>query len=263
VNEASRIAGHTHRADRQAADDRASMDRRAGDGGKPLPSSRRYDGKLSPMKVLIIDDHPVVIQGCQRLLEDMGVDEVLVAATLSEGFRIYRQKHPDVIIVDLSMPSGALGGLSFIRRLRVYDEKTPILVLSMHSDRMIVSRALEVGANGYLLKDTSPEEFAKAFRRVRDGQPYLNHELASQIAFMEARGDRNPLSRMTLRELQTLSLIAEGRPYISIADELHVSYKTVVNTCAQLKAKLGVRTLPELMRIAIQHLPASTNKPSS
>ena len=212
------------------------------------------------MKVLVIDDHPIVIQGCRRLLEDAGVDEIYVAATLSEGFRLYRQKQPDMIIVDLSMQSGALGGLSFIRRLRVHDDRTPILVLSMHSDRMIVSRALEVGANGYVLKDTSPDEFSKAFRRVRDGQPYLSHDLASQIAFMEARGDRNPLSRMTLRELQTLSLIAEGKPYISIAEELHVSYKTVVNTCAQLKAKLGVRTLPELMRIAIQHLPNMPGK---
>jgi len=214
------------------------------------------------MKVLVSDDHPIVIQGCRRMLEDMGVDEIFVAATLSEGFRVYRQRRPDLIIADLSMQSGALGGLSFIRRLRVHDERTPILVLSMHSDRMIVSRALEVGANGYLLKDTSSEEFMKAFRRVRDGLPYLNHDLASQIAFMEARGDRNPLSRMTLRELQTLSLIAEGKPYISIAEELHVSYKTVVNTSAQLKAKLGVRTLPELMRIAIQHLPANASKPS-
>ncbi|MFN3625144.1 MAG: response regulator [Hyphomicrobium sp.] len=214
------------------------------------------------MKVLVIDDHPVVIQGCRRLLEDMGVEEILVAASLSEGFRIYRQKRPEMIIVDLSMQSGALGGLSFIRRLRIHDETTPVLVLSMHSDRMIVSRALEVGANGYLLKDTSSEEFAKAFRRVRDGQPYLNHELASEIAFREARGDSNPLSRMSLRELQTLSLIAEGKPYIAIAEELHVSYKTVVNTSAQLKVKLGVRTLPELMRIAIQHLPGSASKPS-
>jgi two-component system invasion response regulator UvrY len=212
------------------------------------------------MKVLVVDDHPIVIQGCRRLLEDMNVEEVLVAASLSEGFRLYRQKKPDMIIVDLSMQSGALGGLSFIRRLRIHDERTPVLVLSMHSDRMIVSRALEVGANGYLLKDTSSEEFVKAFRQVRDGQPYLSHELASQIAFMEARGDRNPLSRMTLRELQTLALIADGRPYISIAEELHVSYKTVVNTCAQLKTKLGVRSLPELMRIAIQHLPAHVSK---
>ncbi len=212
------------------------------------------------MQVLVIDDHPVVIQGCRRLLEDIGVDEIHVAASLSEGFRLYRQKHPDMIIVDLSMQSGALGGLSFIRRLRIHDRRTPVLVLSMHSDRMIVSRALEVGANGYLLKDTSSGEFLNAFRSVRDGQHYLSHELASQLAFMEARGDRNPLSRMTLRELQTLSLIADGKAYNFIAEELHVSYKTVVNTCAQLKSKLGVRTLPELTRIAIQNLPQSPGK---
>jgi two-component system invasion response regulator UvrY len=208
------------------------------------------------MKVLVIDDHPVVIQGCRRLLEDAGVEEILVATSPSEAFRLYRQKRPDMIIADLSMQSGALGGLSFIRRLRIHDTRIPVLVLSMHSDRMIVSKALEVGANGYLLKDTSSEEFTRAFRAVRDGGRYLSHELASQIAFMEARGERNPLGRMTFRELQTISLIAEGRPYNEIAEELHVSYKTVVNTCAQLKAKLGARSLPELMRIAIQHLPA-------
>jgi DNA-binding NarL/FixJ family response regulator len=212
------------------------------------------------MQVLIIDDHPIVIQGCRRLLEDMGVEEIHNAASLSEGFRLYRQKHPDMIIVDLSMQSGALGGLSFIRRLRIHDERTPILVLSMHADPVIVSRALGVGANGYILKDTSSDEFMKAFRKVKSGQHYLSHELASQIAFLEARGNRSPLNSMTLRELQTLSLIAEGKPYIAIADELHVSYKTVVNTCAQLKSKLGVKTLPELMRIAIRHLPSAAGK---
>ena len=109
-------------------------------------------------RVLIIDDHPIVIQGCRRLLEDMGVDAVHPhAASLAEGFRLYRQKHPDVIIVDLSMQSGALGGLSFIRRLRIHDQRTPILVLSMHADPVIVSRALELGASGYVLKDTSSE----------------------------------------------------------------------------------------------------------
>jgi two-component system, NarL family, invasion response regulator UvrY len=76
-----------------------------------------------------------------------------------------------------------------------------------------------------------------------------------------ARGTTNPLKRMTVRELQTLALVAEGKPYGVIAEHLHVSYKTVANTCTQLKAKLGVRTLPELMRIPIQHLPSATARP--
>ena len=211
-------------------------------------------------RVLVIDDHPIVLQGTRQLLEDAGVDKIMQAQSLSDGFRLYRTQKPDVIIVDLAMRTGALGGLSFIRRLRLHDQRTPVLVFTMHSDPVIVSRALEVGATGYVLKDTSSDELVKAFQRVRDGRPYLSHDLASAVAFLEARGTANPLKRMTVRELQTLALIAEGKPYGVIAEHLHVSYKTVANTCTQLKAKLGVRTLPELMRIAIQHLPITATK---
>jgi two-component system invasion response regulator UvrY len=212
-------------------------------------------------RVLIIDDHPIVLQGCRQLLEDAGVGEIVQAESLADGFRMYRHHKPEVIIVDLAMRTGALGGLSFIRRLRLHDQTTPILVFTMHSDPVIVSRALEVGATGYVLKDTSSEEVLKAFQRVREHKPYIGHDLASEVAFMEARGTSNPLKKMSVRELQTLALIAEGKPYGVIADQLHVSYKTVANTCTQLKAKLGVRTLAELMRIAIQHLPAVSAKP--
>jgi len=212
-------------------------------------------------RVLIIDDHPIVLQGVRQLLEDTGVTEITQAQSLTDGFRLYRNQKPDVLIVDLAMRTGALGGLSFIRRMRLHDTTTPILVFTMHSDPVIVSRALEVGATGYVLKDTSSEEVLKAFQRVRENKPYISHDLASEVAFMEARGTSNPLKKMTVRELQTLALVAEGKPYGVIAEQLHVSYKTVANTCTQLKAKLGVRTLAELMRIAIQHMPSNSAKP--
>ncbi len=120
-------------------------------------------------RVLVIDDHPIVLQGTRQLLEDVGVKEVHQAQSLADGFRAYRMQKPDVIIVDLAMHSGSLGGLSFIRRLRLHDQNTPILVFTMHSDPVIVSRALEVGATGYVLKDTPPEEVQTAFP-YRDGQ---------------------------------------------------------------------------------------------
>jgi len=91
----------------------------------------------------------------------------------------------------------------------------------------------------------SGKRLARRRCRRREGRPYLSHDLASEVAFMEARGTTNPLKRMTVRELQTLALVAEGKPY---AEHLHVSYKTVTNTCTQLKAKLGVRTLPDAHR---------------
>ena len=108
--------------------------------------------------VLIIDDHPIVLQGCRRMLEDAGVETVLEARDPTSGYRIYRRHHPDVVIVDLAMQGSGLGGLDVIRRMRSHDPRTRILVFSMHSDPIIAARALEAGVTGYVRKDTSPDE---------------------------------------------------------------------------------------------------------
>lgn len=210
------------------------------------------------LRVLIIDDHPFVLQGCARILEDTKLATVAQAASLADGYRIYRAQRPGLIIVDLSIRSATLGGLSFVRRLRLHDKRTPILVLSMHRDPVIVRRALEAGATGYILKDAPADEFIAAFNRVKQSKPYLSHDMASDVAFSEARTNASPLKSLTVRELQMLSLVAEGKPYGEIAKELAVSYKTVANTCSLIKVKLGARSLPELMRIALQHLPGPT-----
>ncbi len=217
---------------------------------------------VDPLRVLIIDDHPFVLQGCARILEEADVTDVLQSGSLAEGYRQYRAHEPHVIIVDLSIKTAALGGISFVRRLRSHDKKTPVLVLSMHGDPTVIRRALEAGATGYLLKDASSEEFLKAFHTVRSGKPYLSHEVASEIAFSETQINANPLSVLTVRELQMLSLVAEGKSYGAIAEDLDISYKTVANTTSQIKVKLGARSLPELMRIAIQHLPEPSGRPS-
>jgi two-component system, NarL family, invasion response regulator UvrY len=202
--------------------------------------------------VLIIDDHPIVLQGCRRVLEDAGVENVLEARDLKSGYRLYRRHQPDVVIVDLGMPGSGLGGLSLVRRIRVHEPRTRILVFSMHSDPIIVARALEAGATGYVHKDTSPAELLKAFEKVRAGTPYLSNDLAMEVALVRTGVRQNPLAELTPRELQTLSLLAEGKAYGRIADELNVSYKTVVNVCSQLKQKLDARNLPELIRVAVR-----------
>jgi DNA-binding NarL/FixJ family response regulator len=204
--------------------------------------------------VLIVDDHPIVLQGCRRVLEDSGVKTVLDARDVASGYRLYRRHRPDVVIVDLAMQGKGLGGLPLIRRIRAHDPRTRILVFSMHSDPIIVARALEAGATGYVLKDTSSDELRQAFEKVRAGTPYLSNDLAMQVALLRTGARPNPLSDLTPRELQTLSLLADGKPYGRIAEELNVSYKTVVNVCSQLKQKLGARSLPELIRTAVQML---------
>jgi two-component system, NarL family, invasion response regulator UvrY len=200
--------------------------------------------------VLIIDDHPIVLQGCRRMLEDAGVKTVLEARDATSGYRLYRRHRPDLVIVDLAMQGGGLGGLEVIRRMRSHDPRARILVFSMHSDPIIAARALEAGATGYVLKDSN--ELMKAFDQVRSGTPYLSNDLAMQVALVRTGVRANPLADLTPRELQTLSLLAEGKPYGRIAEELNVSYKTVVNACSQLKQKLNVKNLPELIRVAVQ-----------
>jgi len=128
----------------------------------------------------------------------------------------------------------------------------------MHNDPTIVARALEAGATGYLLKDTSSDELMKAFDQVRSGKPYLSEDLAMRVALLGTGVGLNPLVDLTSRESHMLSLLAKGKTYSSIAEELGVSYKTVVNACLHLKRKLGAKNLPELIRVAVRLLPAGS-----
>lgn len=207
--------------------------------------------------VLIVDDHPIVLQGCRRVLQDRGMTPIFEARDVESASQLARQHQPDVIIIDLAMQGGGLGGLSLIRTIRANNSRARILVFSMHSDPMIVARALEAGATGYVLKDTSSEDLLKAFAKVQAGAPYLSGDLAMQVALAHTSARQNPLAELTPRELQILSLLAEGKPYGRIAEEISVSYKTVVNVCSQLKQKLEARNLPELIRTAVQLLQAA------
>ena len=207
---------------------------------------------------LIIDDHPIVLQGCRRALLDAGVDTVIDARDVVSGYRLYRRSRPDVVIVDLALQGNGLAGLPLIERIKAHDPRSRILVFSMHSDPIIAARALEAGATGYVLKDTSSDELMKAFDQVRVGTPYLSNDLAMQVALVRTGVRPNPLADLTPRELQTLSLLAEGKPYGRIAEELNVSYKTVVNACSQLKQKLNAKNLPELIRLAVQLVAAES-----
>ena len=138
-----------------------------------------------------------------------------------------------------------------------------ILVYTNQSTPVIASRALEMGATGYVLKKGSHDELLWALQEVREGKPFISHNLTSEIAIVEIRGTRNPLKRLTVRELQALAFIAEGKPYRAIAAHLHVSYKTVANTCAgtqdEIRREHTVRTHARSSRTTVK----DTQRPAS
>lgn len=143
--------------------------------------------------VLVIDDHPVARHGCRRVLERIGITTIFGAGDVVAGYELFGRHRPDVVIVDLALGDNRLGGLSLIRRFSSENPKAHILVLSMHNDPHIVSRALEAGATGYVLKDTTVDDLLEAFQAVQVGNSYLSHELASQLAMARTPSQQDPL----------------------------------------------------------------------
>jgi two-component system, NarL family, invasion response regulator UvrY len=203
--------------------------------------------------ILVIDDHPIVAQGCRQLIEDAGLGTSVEANSSAEALRAVHRFNPDVVIVDLGIDGNELAGLDLIERIRA-GSKAAVLVFSMHRDPIIVNRSLNAGANGYLVKDSAATKLVEAVRTVANGRPYLDHEIAMQLALHGPDKNKKLLADLTARELQILILLAKGKPYSEIASSLRVSYKTVVNTSAKLKTLLGAKTLSELIRSAMECL---------
>jgi len=201
--------------------------------------------------VLVVDDHPVVLRGFRTLMESACVGTVHEASDVVGAYRFFHRRRPATVVCDLTFRESGLAGLSLIRRIRALDHRARILAFSMHADPVIVARALESGALGYVRKDVPSAIFLDAFAAVQAGEGYLEHDLATAVAMLTTATQRSPLADLNARELQILSLLSRGRSYQDVADTLSVSYRTVVGACSNLRRKLGVRSLAGLLRVAI------------
>jgi len=203
------------------------------------------------VKILIVDDHPIVRAGLRRLLGAEPAAEVWEAASGREALGASRGQRPDLVILDFNLPD--IGGLEIIRRLKTVDPAVRILVLSMHEDPIHVTRALQAGAAGYVSKNIPPDELLRAIRCVAGGRTYVEREIAEELVFSDIRTSPHPLDALASRDLEILRLLAQGRNLVQIADALGISYKTAANNCSQIKAKLRAGSTADLIRIAVQH----------
>ncbi len=203
------------------------------------------------MRVLIVDDHAIVRAGLRRLLAEEAGLELREAASGREALALCREWRPDLVVLDLNLPG--LGGLELIKRLGMEEKAPRILVLSLHDDPLYAMRALEAGAAGYVSKNAAPAEILEGIRRVGDGQSYVAPNLAQEMALFSVRAPAHRLNDLTRRDLEILRLLGDGSSLQQIADALGLSYKTIANTCGQIKAKLGVQRTAELIRIAIEN----------
>lgn len=201
-------------------------------------------------RVLIADDHRLVVEGLRRLLED----EYDVVATVDNGRALLaaaERLKPDVILVDVSMP--LLNGIDACARLRVLVPSSRLVVLTMHADRSYAAEAFRAGAAGYVLKSSATLELVQAIRSVLRGRRYVARALpASVLVGARLAGEARP-GHLTARQREVLQLVAEGRAAKQIAAMLRISVKTVEFHKARLMDQLDLRSTAELTRYAMQH----------
>ncbi|MDJ0820963.1 MAG: response regulator transcription factor [Paracoccaceae bacterium] len=198
-------------------------------------------------RVVIVDDHPMVAEGIEALLE--GYDDIEVVATLSDGRQIVEQLPellPDVILMDLNMPG--LGGLSATELILEQRPETRILVLSMHDTPEYISTALSHGARGYVLKDVPTEEIKRAIDTIMSGDRYLCTGAEGALTPQD-----NGREQLTNREQDILLQLAQGRSNKEVAIALDISVRTVETHRKNIKRKLGISTTAGLTRYALEH----------
>jgi two-component system invasion response regulator UvrY len=206
---------------------------------------------LNKTTVLLVDDHELVRAGFRRLLEDGDKFDVIAEAGSGEqAVQDFNKHHPDVVVMDISMPG--IGGVGAIERIVAREPNARILVLSVHEDSVFTTRAMQAGALGFIPKRSAPEEMLKAVELVAQGKTCIAPEIAQQIAMQKLTGTDNPLDVLSQREFEVFRLLAEGKTVNEIAEILSLSPKTVGTHHTNIKQKLDVNNSAELARLAIR-----------
>jgi two-component system invasion response regulator UvrY len=203
------------------------------------------------IRVMLVDDHAVVRVGFRMLLAATGNIEVVAEADSGEvAYQRYPEVHPDVVIMDLSMPG--MGGIDAVRRLLARDKTARVLVLSAHEDTAHPKRALQAGALGYLSKRTAPEALIEAVYAVAAGRSYLDAEIARKLAMQGLGSVPGRLEALSEREFSVFLQLARGHSVRNIAESLNLSPNTVGTHLYNIKQKLGAGNQAELTLIAVR-----------
>lgn len=203
------------------------------------------------IRILLADDHRIVREGVKKILAFESDFEIVgEAARVDETIRLLQQLHPDVLVLDISMPGRS--GLDALPDLLLHSPSTHILVLSMHPVEMHAVRSIKAGAAGYLTKDAVPEELVTAVRRIHSGRKYISAALAEELAQqLNDNGGRRPDEILSLRELEVLRLLAAGKKPAQIAEELGISARTIGTYRRRILEKLDLGTTADMIHFAI------------
>jgi DNA-binding NarL/FixJ family response regulator len=205
-------------------------------------------------RILVVDDHPIVRQGLTLLIDRE--PDLMVCGEAEEAhtaMECIAHACPDIAIVDISL--NGPDGLDLLKNVRVRYPNLPVLILSMHDESIYAERALRAGANGYIMKQEATEKVLVALRRILNHEIYVSERIANKMLqhyIGGSAGTHSPVADLTDRELEVFRLIGDGHGTRQIAEELHLSIKTVESYQAHIKDKLSLHSARELVQHAIQ-----------
>jgi len=205
------------------------------------------------IRVLIVDDHAILRRGLRALLSDaFARAEFGEASSAEQALEELGKKGWDVALLDISLPGKS--GLDLLKELKAARPRLPVLVLSVHPEDQFAVRALKAGAEGYMTKETAPEELVKAIRKILAGGQYVSTTLAEMLA-LRVRKDfaHTPHETLSDREYEVMRRIAAGKTVMEIAAEMSLSVKTISTYRARILVKLGVKNSAEITRYAIRN----------
>lgn len=209
------------------------------------------------LNVLIVDDHPVVREGCRSLFMSAGDLRLIEVEPPSATLALYEQERPDVVLLDINLPE--TGGLELLAMLLKEYPGAKILMFSMYDNAALAARAIELGASGYITKNNAVTHLISAIRQIASGKPFLDPDLVQDVVFINLD---IPNSQDDKRDSIIMDLLGQGKTLREIASITGITYRTVCRICARLKLRFNVTSIKALSRLAVLRNVAS-NHPDS
>jgi len=208
--------------------------------------------KQKKIRVMLADDHPIVMTGFAMSLEAQDLDVVAQARSPEDALAQFQQHRPDVIVLDLRFGE-QLTGLDVAKQILAHTPNAAIVFLSQFDQDALIKETYRLGGRAFMTKDCDPDDLAAAVRRAHEGELYFLPNIAERLANLSVRGDTSPQSQLDERSLDIFTLMAEGLTNAEIADKLEVSTKTISNISQAVKEKLGVHRPADITRLAVKH----------
>ena len=204
-----------------------------------------------PLRILVVDDHPIVRQGLKQTLADAAdVGEIGEAANGQEALDLIRQRDWDAVVLDIGLPGR--GGIEILKDIKREQPRLPVLILSMHPEDQYAIRALRAGAGGYLTKEAATERLVEAVRKITSGGRFISADLAERLAMeLTLTEGGPPHASLSDREFEVLCLIGSGLSVGDIADRMSLSVKTVSTYRARILEKMRMKNNAELMQYVL------------